>query len=257
MVRTLAWHCLSRGERTLSFVRSRTVIGWNWRGWLLAFAMILAATLANYVKPKHRLVDPNSRIDIGQVIPKHFGDWRVDESISPVQPAPDVRAQLENIYDQTFAATYVDSKGERVMLSLAYGEGQTKATSLHRPEVCYPAQGFQLEGQYKDQISTPFGTVRTRRVLAVLGRRVEPITYWIRVGDELASGGLEQKMAGIRYGLVGVIPDGLLFRVSSISVDPAKGYQLQDRFVRELLGSIDIWQRRFLVGRLADGQGQQ
>ena len=30
------------------------------------------------------------------------------------------------------------------MLSIAYGKNQSDALQLHKPEICYPAQGFTL-----------------------------------------------------------------------------------------------------------------
>jgi len=39
----------------------------------------------------------------------------------------------------------------------------------------------------------------------------------------------------LKYGLTGKIPDGLLFRISSIQADEAQAYQTQDEFARDLL----------------------
>ena len=45
------------------------------------------------------------------------------------------------------------------MLSLAYGDDQRADLTAHKPEVCYPAQGFQLHANKEDGLQTPFGTI--------------------------------------------------------------------------------------------------
>jgi hypothetical protein len=42
----------------------------------------------------------------------------------------------------------------------------------------------------------------------------------------------------MRYGFHGEIPDGLLFRVSSINRDTAGAFQLQDSFVQALVARL-------------------
>ena len=42
------------------------------------------------------------------------------------------------------------------------------------------------------------------------------MTYWFTVGDTAIKNKLQQRMVEVKLGLTGQIPDGLLFRVSSI-----------------------------------------
>ena len=65
-------------------------------------------------------------------------------------------------------------------------------------------------------------------------QRHEPITYWAVVGERSFRGGSKKKLAEIHYGLQGIIPDGLLFRVSSVDGDSARAYTIQDGFVRDI-----------------------
>ena len=58
-----------------------------------------------------------------------------------------------------------------------------------------------------------------RRLTTALGPRNEPVTYWLTVGDQVIKNAFEKRIAEIRLGLTGQIPDGLLFRVSSIDAD--------------------------------------
>jgi EpsI family protein len=159
-----------------------------------------------------------------------------------------VQAQLDKIYDRTLSRTYVNGEGRRVMLSIAYGAVQSRALQLHKPEICYAAQGFEVTSSAGGTVEVPSGTIPVRRVTAVSGPRREPITYWMRIGDDIVYGGIDQTLARVRHGLRGQVPDGLLFRVSTIGADPAEEYALQDRFMLQLLSSLSAPARAKLLG---------
>lgn len=221
---------------------------------LIGVFMLAAAGLAYVLTPKAKVADQVSKIDLESIIPKQFGDWRVDESIIPLQVSPDVQAQLDKLYSETLARTYVNQRGERVMLSIAYGGTQNKQSQVHLPEVCYPAQGFQIKDRSKSTMDIGRVAIPVMRLVAYNGQRTEPITYWIRLGNRIVRGSLEQKLATVQEGLQGNVADGLLFRVSSISSDAQQAYSLQDRFVVEMLSTLSKDHYRFLLGsQLADG----
>jgi hypothetical protein len=46
------------------------------------------------------------------------------------------------------------------------------------------------------------------------------------------------------------VPDGLLFRVSSIQNDDAAGFELQNKFVNDLFSSLDSNQQVRLAGKI-------
>ncbi|HSW27591.1 MAG TPA: EpsI family protein, partial [Burkholderiaceae bacterium] len=69
---------------------------------------------------------------------------------------------------------------------------------------------------------------------AHLRGRYEPITYWVVVGESVALSGTGQKLAQLRYGLRGFIPDGMLVRVSTINSDGGKGWAAQARFIADM-----------------------
>jgi hypothetical protein len=64
-------------------------------------------------------------------------------------------------------------------------------------------------------------------------------------GSVLASG---LSMAQLRYSTRGLIPDGLLMRVSNISRDEPKSYRLHDAFMNGLVAAKPAQERRRLVG---------
>jgi EpsI family protein len=216
---------------------------------LLCMLMLAAAGLALAATPSKHLADSKDKVDLEKMIPQVFGEWRVDAAAVPIVTAPDVQAKLDNIYDQTLSRTYVNAMGDRVMLSIAYGGDQSDSMQVHRPEVCYTAQGFQVMRQAIDSLTTQYGALPIKRVLAVMGRRNEPITYWVIVGYRATYVGLKQKLAQLKYGLTGSIPDGLLVRVSSIEKNEAGAYLRHDEFIRLMLGAMQDRDRVKLTGR--------
>lgn len=218
---------------------------------MMLIAMVMVSGLAIMAKPRARVADSRPGVELELVIPKRIGDWVLDESVVPIQPSPDVQAKLNKIYSQTLARTYVNPSAERVMLSIAYGGDQSDTLQVHRPEVCYVSQGFQVPESSSDRIMLPFGTLPVRRVRAELGPRLEHITYWITVGDSAADPGIRQKFVQLSYGLTGKVPDGMLVRVSSIGTDALHAYRIQDGFIHVLLASLDEPVRLRLAGRRA------
>ncbi|MPZ44201.1 MAG: EpsI family protein [Betaproteobacteria bacterium] len=216
---------------------------------LLAILMLIAAGLTIAATPRQRMADLGPKLDLEQIVPESLGDWRIDRSIMPVVPAPDVQAKLDQIYNQTLARTYVDKQGNRVMLSIAYGGDQSDAMRAHRPEVCYAAQGFQVVRSSLSQVATQFGVLPVKRLIATKGTRHEPITYWIVVGDNIVLDGLQQKLAQLRYGLTGTIPDGVLVRVSTIDTNSEHSFQVQDRFLKTFVSAIEGEVRARIAGR--------
>ena len=90
--------------------------------------------------------------------------------------------------------------------------------------------------------------IEVRRLRTSLGARSEPITYWLTVGDQIIRSGFDRRIAEIRLGLTGQIPDGLLFRVSSIDTDTARAFSMQQKFVVDMLSSVPPKQRKQLSG---------
>jgi EpsI family protein len=218
---------------------------------VIGFCMFAAAGLALALKPTERMADSGPKIDLEVLIPKTFGDWKVDETIAPLIANPEQEAVLNKIYSQTLSRTYINSRNERIMLSIAYGGDQSDSMAVHKPEVCYPAQGFQILKSGIGTFSTGMGDIPVKRLVATQSQRIEPITYWTTVGNTVAiSSGLGWKLKQIKYGLTGKIPDGLLFRISSIQADESAAYQAQDDFARALIGALTPAGKERIVGRL-------
>jgi EpsI family protein len=209
-----------------------------------------AALLAHVATPTTHLSDVMGKPDLEKIFPKEFGDWRVDARSSMVLPSPETQALLASIYNQTLTRTYINAKGDRIMLSVAYGGDQSDATRAHLPEVCYPAQGFQIKAQSAGQLDLAGRVVNTKLLMSKFGQRNEPITYWLVVGDRVALSRTDQKLTQFRLGLKGLIPDGMLVRVSNIDPDMARGHKLQADFLMEMAQAFPEASRDRVFGAL-------
>lgn len=214
-----------------------------------AALMCGTAVLAKVGKPSTKLADQSARIDLEAIFPKEFGRWQIDRNTPVILPAPDVQAKLDAIYNQVLSRTYVNDQGYRIMLSVAYGGDQSDGMSIHLPEVCYPAQGFQVSSKEKGSLVADGRTVPVHRLVTRLGSRVEPVTYWITIGDNVAPSRTDQKLVQIRYGLRGQIPDGMLVRVSSIDRDAIQAFGMQAAFAGEMAGFLLPDFRARVIGR--------
>ena len=215
---------------------------------VLAGLMAAASVAGIAAKPAAKVIASGPRFLLEESVPKSFGDWRLLPAQGAQVVNPQTQELLDKLYSQILTRTYVNSKGYRIMLSLAYGDDQRGGLAAHKPEVCYPAQGFKVASLSEVQLATSFGAIAAKRLDTSLGARKEPVTYWFAVGDTAIQSKIQQRLVEIKLGLTGQIPDGLLFRVSSIDEDPAGAYANQDAFINELLAAVSLQDRRRLSG---------
>lgn len=215
---------------------------------IAAVLMLVASFASVAMRPSPR--DPNTppAIVLEDVIPKQFGEWRE----LPVQGAqvvnPQTQELLDKLYSQILSRVYVNQSGYRIMLSMAYGDDQRGGLQAHMPEVCYPAQGFKVDSIEPAQIETQFGAISGKRVNTHMGQRVEPITYWFALGDTAVKSRWEKRLVEVRLGLTGQVPDGLLFRVSSIDPNSKAAFAAHQSFVNDLLAATRPQDRNKLSG---------
>jgi EpsI family protein len=208
---------------------------------VLVTLMVLAALASEWLRPTYRLSEHKAPIMLSTQVPEAFGEWKLDRSIIPVLPDPGLQAALDVLYSQTLARTYINSKGQRVMLSIAYGSDQSnEATAVHRPEFCYSAQGFRVDNLGVQRIQLGGAPIQVARLVGVMGQRVEPITYWITLDEAATLPGLGRKIQQIRLGLLGKISDGMLVRVSSVSSSQAESFELQHVFLEQLFVALPV-----------------
>jgi EpsI family protein len=220
------------------------------RAAIAAILMAAAAAGGQAMVPTKRMAELRGPFKLEDLVPSAFAGWQVDTRAVGGIVNPQTEAMLNKLYSQMLDRVYLDRAGHRIMLSIAYGADQADdSVQLHYPEVCYPAQGFRVQGNRTDQVTLAQGSVRVRRLETQFGdTRYEPVTYWTIVGDQQSLSGWDRKVSEIRHGLNGEIVDGLLFRVSSIDRNAAEGFQVQDGFIRDIVAAMKPQARRQLVG---------
>lgn len=214
--------------------------------------LVLAAVLVPVIEPHHWLARELPPLRLEAAIPSEFGDWHIDRSIAPVLPSPDVQARINQVYSQVLSRTYIDAAGNRVMLVIAYGEDQLgKTTVAHLPDACYPAQGFTVSPRPTQPVLIGQAPLGVSRLVAHKSGRNEPITYWSAVGDATFSSDYERRITRLQSALSGIVPDGMLVRVSTIDTDESHAFTVQDAFIRGLNAALSREVRPRVFGNRA------
>jgi len=213
---------------------------------LIGLMLIVVAFCEPLLKPSKLLAD-HDRVNLAQMIPEHFAGWHKDNAM-----LPNVNAQTDNavgrLYDQTLVRTYVNSDSRRIMINIAYGKDQTEKR-MHAPELCYRAQGFIVSDTRKTKLNYSNGVLPIKQFVGNLrGARNEPVTYWVSYGDIAVVDTVQIRLTRLRYVFSGLIPDGLLFRVSSVNNQTeADAFALHERFIKDLIASLSDQDRKALV----------
>jgi EpsI family protein len=222
---------------------------------LASIAILTAALLAHLLVPRELMARSSATLDLQQVIPNQFGNWKLLPNLAPVPAAePEGFVETETnsarIYSQEVGRGYTDNHGNVVMLMVAYGPVQNYRLKAHRPEICYTAAGFRISNQRVASVSWRDGAqpIKTTRLIAERESRFEPVTYWMRVGNDIATGVIDRQIIRLQYGLRGIIPDGALVRVSTVGLAEDSSFKVQDQFIRELLAAIPARDLKFFTG---------
>jgi EpsI family protein len=216
---------------------------------LAALLIVLVSTVSYAMKTKSVLIDGKAEPDYANLMPAEFGEWRLVPQIRLVVPVED-DALANRIYSQMIGRAYVDRSGNTVMLLMAYGPKQIDKLQLHRPEICYVAEGFRVSALQPAQVEVEPGRphLNVSKLIARRENRVERITYWMRVGDDVVSTVFRRQLTSLRYGLQGLIPDGVLIRVSTINMEEGSSNEVHARFLRDMLVSVRQADLRHFVG---------
>lgn len=205
---------------------------------VLLILILGSAGLASAIRPNIIMADARSPTILKTMVPIAFGDWEqlLGESTQIVDPQQ--KEMLDKLYSETLTRTYINSAGYRIMLSIAYGKNQSNALQMHKPEVCYPAQGFMLMDTQRGTLDLLGRPAAATRLSTSLGQRHEPVTYWAVVGDHITKDAVDRKLTEMQYAVRREIPDGMLVRVSSIDTDTANAFAIQSRFATQMVQAI-------------------
>lgn len=221
---------------------------------VLGAAMGAAAAMAEWARP---VADPAAwRPALDELFPRAFPGWRADEGAELlVRPTRETaREEDGGLYDQVLQRTYVDRDGRRVMLLAAEGAEQSAGLQMHRPEVCYPGNGFRVEDLHGDTLQAAARRIPCTRLLASRPGRSEPITYWTVLGERVVADAGEFRARQLRFGLRRTLLDGMLVRISSLDADREAAYALHSRFAAALAQALTPRARDKVIGSAQEGR---
>jgi EpsI family protein len=223
------------------------------RSFLVVGSLFASAGVARLITPTLHAIDHEP--DLEQALPQHIDDWQMVASpLIQVGVSVDNSPNTDQPYNQSILRTYANTRGELIQLAVAWGRQQRQEVKIHRPELCYPAQGFRVLNLQ----DTTF-PVRTPAGLPIIGKRMltqdrngqlEAVSYWIRIGGIYSDNAWRTRLHIVQEGLAGRIPDGVLVRVSQRipqGTDLAPIYQRQEAFAARLVALTNAGARALLV----------
>ncbi|NBD20659.1 EpsI family protein [Aquabacterium fontiphilum] len=206
------------------------------------------------LRPEINTQLPDAHLD--QVVPARVGSWTyVPNAMEHVTALATETTSTDQPYDEVLMRTYVRPDGAAVMLTLAYGKNQRQEVKIHRPELCYPAQGMKVQALRPAtfdgiQSEAAHGPITGKRMVAQGPSFNEVVSYWIRIGDSYSASAWQTRWNIMREGLKGRMTDGILVRVSQrvpMSDDPSRHYAVQEAFLKELVATLNPQGRELLA----------
>ncbi len=219
----------------------------NRRAFVVGGAMTLTAAGAFAATPR-REERRLARRKLGELVPRSIGPWNITTPVGIVTASEE--SENKDGYDQLLTRVYQAPGLPTMMLLIAYGSTQGGTLQLHRPETCYPGQGFRIN-QFEDADFRFPGDreVHARRFTAERDERVERLVYWTRIARDFPRNTAEEYGAIIHSVLRGVVPDGVLVRISTVGVDIGNVDAALDRFAYSMMNATSPVGRQVLVGR--------
>ncbi len=205
----------------------------------LCALMIITASVAVWATPTDYLADIKHRETLNNYVEPQLDDWQLDRGSRVLVTNAVLDEKLESAYSDLLSETYRNADNKKVMLSVAYSDNQRNGLAVHSPEACYPAQGFKILERKQFPMTLNDGKQITVRYMKTQrGNRIEPLVYWTIAGEHLYRNNLEKKQLAIEYAMDNIIPDGLIFRVSTIEADEKVALAAITDFIRDFHDSL-------------------
>ena len=150
-------------------------------------------------------------------------------------PQDELSAKL---YEQVLTRMYQADRRPPIALLIAYGGAQNADLQLHRPDECYPAQGFSISGKRHVPVAWGEQTISATMLTGARFDRTEQVLYWSRIARLFPEEARDERRAIISENLAGRMPDGALVRLS----EQMRG------FAHALAGGLGPTGRRILMG---------
>jgi EpsI family protein len=211
---------------------------------LLASALAGSALIARALRPS--LHKPGSAPRLHDIVPDRVGAWQLAHAphVQVGLATPSNATDRDQPYDDQVTRLYRDSEGHGLMLAVAYGAQQRQEVKIHRPELCYPAQGWEVLSLHSHRFDVGRDTgqaIDGHRMLVRNGQLDEAVSYWIRIGSTYSDSAWQTRWVIVVDGLAGKMSDGVLVRLSERlprGQSPDAAFARQAEFARQLVSSL-------------------
>lgn len=207
---------------------------------LVIILLITSTVFAMFYKVERVAQARTANLD---VIPTEIGEWHMLNERASMGTF-----ESEFLNDVLFR-TYKRGDGKTIMLAIAYGADQKQHFSIHVPEGCYRASGFDVTSiGVVNEMDIP--GLELKKLLVKDKARTEPVQYWIVLNGKVVTNHFERKIKQVYYSLFGVQAGGVLVRVSSLSAekDFQNDYEIQRSFIIALYKTLNPELRTLLFG---------
>ncbi|WP_347985966.1 exosortase C-terminal domain/associated protein EpsI [Methylomonas sp. AM2-LC] len=216
------------------------------KSYLLALLMICMPIVVHFIQPGQKLADSKTSLNLEDAIPLQFADWKIDAKDFSQYTAT---SRVSN-YDQLLNRTYINSQGEKIQLTIAYGSEQTHDLKVHQQETCYKAQGFNIQELLHSNLQIHDLDIPITQMYATRKDRNEHVTYWFTIGNSVIAGRVERFFTVLKYLFSGYIADGFLIRISNTSPKLDEiSYVKHQKFILDLIAALPDTTTDRLIGR--------
>jgi EpsI family protein len=185
-------------------------------------------------------------VALKSVIPDRVASWTQAQFSDAILPD----SQPMDVYDQIVSRAYSSPDAPPIMLVVAYGAAQSGVMKVHRPEVCYTSAGFKIVNRQILPIALQDGrSIPASTFLGERQDRKEHVLYWTRISNAFPGNLFDQRVVMFEQGLSGVIPDGVLVRLSTLCPDWALAQSALQAFAGDLVRSSSPLGRALFIGR--------
>ncbi len=209
-------------------------------------AALLGITAASLALKPRRMFARLGGPAIEAAIPKQLGPYSFASVNGLVLPPQDELSA--KLYDYVLTRMYQRAGFNPVGLCIAYGSAQDSGLQLHRPDECYPAQGFTIGDRRALDIDLAGHRVPAITLVASRPDRTEHLLYWTRIGSLFPTDARAERMKIYLDNLKGQLPDGVLVRLSESGGDATAAQAELLEFAKLLYAGLDATSRQVLLG---------
>jgi len=214
----------------------------------LAGSAILGVAAASVAFTPKRVFKKLTAEELGAAIPEKIGEYTSSATSGLIAPATDELS--EKLYDETLMRIYVAPNKVPVLALFAYGSVQNLSLELHRPEECYPQQGFTLSNIEPLPLTLEGHNIPATALTASrLDGYVEQLLYWSRIGTQFPATKNGQSIIVTKENLAGRMPDGILVRLSMPVRDRQAGIDAGVAFMRKMADVLNPQGQRIVFGQ--------